>query len=546
MEEINYAALLPDQPEEDVAAFARQSGAFRENYLVYRSDHGFDPLEDRRKEMVRVVCSACGEAFYAEKIKACGCSRSCAPAPFGWMDPATDRAVISGDETACPCCGELAKTLHVGNMTLYGGEHVDDAWVSVLSRLPAEDRMDRLVLTDWCVRRCIDKQAKTRYEVWPYTAWVVEEKKVVRLMGYRKNIGGHISLFGRWEERKQFRDVYGKTQFLMPWDPALLEGTTAENSKLDLYLSAGGDHPVGYLALWRKRPQVENLLVQGCGKLVADWIREETERSNYTGGIPKLADVNWKEKRPAQMLCLSREEFRRLRREGAGPETIRKIIHVRRRGVEVKIPQDLELLERFGVYALEEVLREDPGAEFWRILRYLREPKRTWYALRDYWRMAAELGRDVADGQVRWPRDLDAAHDRMQRELQRRKKELLNAGFAKRAEELARLAFTRDGLLIRPCASEDELINEGKVLHHCVASYARDHAGGQTAILFIRRAEEPDKPFFTLEFDEKNLTVRQNRGLRNCGRTPEVADFEKAWLEWVKAGTKKKARVRAA
>lgn len=564
MEEINYAALLPDQPEEDVVSFARRSGAFGKNYLVYRSDHGFDPLEDRKKEMVRVVCSACGEAFYAEKIKAGGCSRSYVPAPFGWMDHVTGQAVISGDETACPCCGELAKTLHVGNMTLYGGEHVDDAWVSVLSRLPPNDRpggahaaLDRLVLTDWCVRRCVDKQAKTRYEVWPYTAWVVEEKKIVRLMGYRKNIGGNISLFGRWEERKQFRDVYGKMQFLTPWDPALLEGTTAENSKLDLYLSAGGDHPVGYLALWRKRPQVENLLVQGCGKLVADWIREEEESSYYTGGIPKLAYVNWKEKRPAQMLCLSKEEFRYLRQMGWDEEDLDRYKMVRDRGLPVKLPDDMALLRSVKSYECNLILEEASRADFWRVLRYLRKQRADWRTLRDYWNMARTEGRDLEDSLVRWPRDLKASHARQiqarqeaeaRQEAARRAEQIAARAslFKARAEELARLAFTRDGLLIRPCASEDELINEGKVLHHCVASYARDHAGGKTAVLFVRRAEEPDKPFFTLEFDEKNLTVRQNRGLRNCDRTPEVADFEKAWLEWVKAGMKKKARVRDA
>ena len=67
-----------------------------------------------------------------------------------------------------------------------------------------------------------------------------------------------------------------------------------------------------------------------------------------------------------------------------------------------------------------------------------------------------------------------------------------------------------------------------------MATYARNHAEGRTAILFIRRTEAPDQPFFTLEFDEKAKKVRQNRGLRNCDRTPEVREFEKAWLNHVR------------
>ena len=93
--------------------------------------------------------------------------------------------------------------------------------------------------------------------------------------------------------------------------------------------------------------------------------------------------------------------------------------------------------------------------------------------------------------------------------------------------------------MIRPCANEEELILEGKLLHHCVATYAKSYAEGRTAILFIRRTSEPDKPFFTLEFDEKAKRVRQNRGLRNCDRTPEVTAFETAWLDYVRCARPK-------
>ncbi len=41
---------------------------------------------------------------------------------------------------------------------------------------------------------------------------------------------------------------------------------------------------------------------------------------------------------------------------------------------------------------------------------------------------------------------------------------------------------------------------------------------------------------YTLELDERKLTVRQNRGMRNCPRTPEVQAFEELWLSWVRAG----------
>lgn len=557
MEQINYEKLIPQKPITDVVAFARQSGEFENAYLIYRSERVYEPLEDRTCDAVSVTCSACGCTFYAEKILAGGCRNSYATAPFGWRDEQMPNAVIDGDKVLCPCCGREAKTVHIGSMRAYGGELIDDAWVTELSRLPVEGMTDRLVLLDWCIRRCINKQGAVRYEIWPFTAWVVEEKKVVRLMGYLKNIGGRICLFGEWRQRKTFVNIYGSAQLIVPWDKSLLEGTTAENSKLDLYQTKKhGRRLVGYLSLWRKHPNVENLLVQGCGNLVRTWINQEESSGLYNGGIPKLKEVNWKEERPAQMLGLNKEQFRQLKQGHWSAEDLEKYKLVRDSGVPVRLPKDMELLKQIESYDCSRILEEAHKSDFWRTVRYLVKQKEHWYTLRDYRNMARNAGRDMTDNLVQWPRNLTAAHNRYVEERQarldkeekeKRAKEIAerSALFAERAAELEWLSFEADGLLIRPCVNEDELVQEGHELHHCVSSYARRHAEGRTAILFIRHTDTPDEPFFTLEFDAKNLVVAQNRGLRNCDRTPEVEAFEKAWLEWVRQ-IKSKGRIKVA
>lgn len=420
----------------------------------------------------------------------------------------------------------------------------------MMSRLPVEGYKDRFVLTEWLVKRRIEKSGESRYTTYPYSAWVVEEKKVVRLMGYMKTIGGATSLFNKWEQRKTFNDVYGTVSICYPWDKSILEGTTAENCKLDLYQDAGGKRLVSYLALWRKRPTVENLLVQGCGRFLAELIDKEKSSGMDRGGIPKLSEVNWKEKRPAQMLGLNKEEFRHMRRMGWNAEDLERYRLVKKAGLYVKLPEGMELLKTRPAYDINLVLEEAPRTDFWRTIRYLNRQKSDWRTLRDYRRMAVEDGRDLTDNLVCWPRNLAASHQRQiaEREAIRNRKEAEKRAkeqaerkekFRERLVVLEELSFQRGGLLIRPCTDEAELIQEGKSLHHCVASYAKDHASGKTAILFIRKVEEPDKPFFTLEFDEKRQIVRQNRGLRNCDRTPEVTAFEKAWLDWLKKGNPK-------
>ena len=98
--------------------------------------------------------------------------------------------------------------------------------------------------------------------------------------------------------------------------------------------------------------------------------------------------------------------------------------------------------------------------------------------------------------------------------------------------------------ILPPRGSLVPLVAEGDALHHCVGTYAKDHANGKTAIFFIRRAKAPRKSFYTLELNEGKLVVRQNRGRRNCARTKEVEELEAVWLAWLKAGAPRDAKGR--
>lgn len=162
----------------------------------------------------------------------------------------------------------------------------------------------------------------------------------------------------------------------------------------------------------------------------------------------------------------------------------------------------------------------------------------------DYLTACRKIGWDTSDDAIRYPKNLTAAHDRAVAQIKYHENEALRRNFGIRAKKLAALSWQEGNLLIRPAANESELIAEGKTLGHCVATYAERHARGQTAIFFIRHADDPGLPYFTLELDEKNLSVRQNRGKRNCARTPEVEAFEKHWLEHIRADRKEKTEER--
>ena len=100
--------------------------------------------------------------------------------------------------------------------------------------------------------------------------------------------------------------------------------------------------------------------------------------------------------------------------------------------------------------------------------------------------------------------------------------------------------------LIRLPGSVDELREEGKTLHHCVATYANKVAEGKTTILFVRRVETPDIPFFTMEWRDNK--VIQCRGSHNCDMPNDVRAFVKAFerkMHEAMAKDTKRLKVRA-
>ena len=184
---------------------------------------------------------------------------------------------------------------------------------------------------------------------------------------------------------------------------------------------------------------------------------------------------------------------------------------------------------------------------FKKAVKYLEKQNEQPYTLHNYWSDCEKLNLDLSREDILLPPDLAQAHQRTIDALAeaRRQKELeetrrTQEEFGKRLKKLERdFAFESGNLLIRPARGHAELINEGSALHHCVATYAQRHLSGQTVIFFIRKKSEPDKPFYTLEYNPKTKNIVQCRGLYNCGKTPEVEAFVNAWRGYIRNKKKK-------
>ena len=151
----------------------------------------------------------------------------------------------------------------------------------------------------------------------------------------------------------------------------------------------------------------------------------------------------------------------------------------------------------------------------------------------DYLGWLEEMGYDTGNTFNLFPPDFRKRHDEKSAEYtiftSRRAKEearifnemMRNAMKETEGDDPSRLKAA--GLFIRPPYELDELKKEGEYLHHCVATYANRVAKGETMIFFIRRIEDPDTPYYTMEW--KNGKMVQCRGKRNCEMTPEVKAF---------------------
>lgn len=73
----------------------------------------------------------------------------------------------------------------------------------------------------------------------------------------------------------------------------------------------------------------------------------------------------------------------------------------------------------------------------------------------------------------------------------------------------------------------DEIQKEGENLHHCVRTYIKQIAKGETNVFFIRKKNNPEKSYYTMEW--KDNQVKQCRGDHNSSMTEDVQSFVHAF-----------------
>ena len=292
---------------------------------------------------------------------------------------------------------------------------------------------------------------------------------------------------------------------------------------------------MGYCAQYLRYPAMENLVNAGLYRIV-DQIADGFHVTKET--------MDRKQVSPGKMLGLTKPELERAKKELWDLSELEayKWLLNRKLQTDKREVKNWAIEKTHGDVAY--VMKScdgDKGKER-TMYQYLRKQaskyNRTmnWVAeiYMDYLHFAAEMRYDMSDHKNQFPHKLKEMHDRLAEQVEQQKNQHLDSKIKKVAAALERFAWEKEGLLIRPARSAAELSTEGKLLHHCVGTYAKSYAEGKKALFFIRRTEEPEIPYYTLELRERDMIVVQNHGDHNALQTPEIKEFEQKWLAWAK------------
>lgn len=484
------------------------------------------------------TCTACHDTFITQKVNGHDAIRLVAGEdgipytlepgePYGVEAFAQHLCVeeaFSGETLTCPMCMSEVELLH--SRFLRGGR-TKRCMVQTVQNVEGYT-----AILYWMVYRCIDESGFDYYGAEPMDAFVLTENGgLVRYTHVHRSQFGYYSE-AQWRQCSQARDTHdspypdwgsinNKKRGAVLFDELPeLGGTTGEKTGLTEFVRGGGFGLVQYLKFWRRHRSIENIVKAGQAELVAAIFKRA---SSYCYGIESEMEkyLDLKKAKPHEMLRITKEEFRQLRkrRYRLKPDVLDMFRRYRGSGGQLPLMEFLDAWAEAGNNGMDACLRimKQTPCDLPRIARYIAKQEmnlRDAQHLLDTRRMAAQLfaPRELTQEEL-WPRNLAETHDRYDRMLweQRQladeeKRKVLDGKFAEVIGLYGCLEWTDGELCILLPKSANDLHHEGKILRHCVGGYSDRHISGSDTIFFVRHYRRPERSYYTLD-------IRMNTGV---------------------------------
>ena len=184
------------------------------------------------------------------------------------------------------------------------------------------------------------------------------------------------------------------------------------------------------------------------------------------------------------------------------------------------------------------------------LLIYIGKQKTSIGSYNDYFKACRFLHLDMRLPRNRYPHDFKRWHDirideyhSAEDEQDELKRKALYEKFAVIAEKYHTLQDDRtDGYICLIAHSPLDLIREGRALQHCVGhmGYDQKFVREESLIFFIRKRDEPQIPFVTLEYSLSSRKVLQCYGYNNTRPDEKVLDYvNRVWQPYANRKIKK-------
>lgn len=474
-----------------------------------------------REDKQKAICSRCGKHIVLAKFK-----------------------LSHKDRTTCPKCGADGEVVHAWRRARTQAKYYFTYFERALYDKEA------IIARSFAVYRCICTDTGEIFDDYVPREYYLMRKGEAIHWTHECDFWGH-----EWWSKR--RSLYSKDyvmelsgyQVCLGLDrlKPLLKDSWLKYSQLDAFIRlTGAEDAFRYIELYQKHPQLEHIMKMGLWNIIAEGLRCHSFRSIF----------NWKGKTPKDLfgVPIGKGDMLALSALAVDMDTFHLALYLKKnsRFSLTDLAQkrkELERLSNFDTCKRFDTLK-GYGVCAEETLKYIlrQQQKKTRYkSIRgvlidwmDYLKDCNELGLSLEDTAVLKPHDLQQAHQNIIAQLKIKADEELDKQMAKLKEERKRYNFAAGGFIAKVAENSTELIVEGKVLHHCVGTYADKHAKGKCTIILIRRLEEPEVPFYTMELVGPEKRIIQVRGNHNCGMTQEVEAFVESYKKYLAELGKKK------
>ena len=481
---------------------------FTENYLFMQ----------RKKNRTDYVCTSCGHKGWKK---------------IGWK---------RNENTTCPHCG-MPVIASLRNGMIQRREPV-----VVLQTMGGNEWVERQL-------RAVCTWASGKKEI--------EILEDIRAIIPKNHTWGNV-WYGTYQEQDEFCQEFWDTNrgnkrfyesYLYPENlQEVLPYGNLQHSGLDILANKCKKINVNYfITTYGSRPWMEYWIKGGLYRLA-------TEVTRIYGMWSNPSYIKENEKKLSRCLRINGDRVYRLKKLDGGLNALKWLQYEQESGNKIS-QESLEILDGRAPEPSEcrEILKCLGSVN--RMVNYMKKQKiapstliETW---NDYLRMAAAEGMDVNDDIVRLPKDLKARHDELVERINGRKEEKrlkeeaekyrkLNQKIMEHLPEVKRYFWENKDYMIIPAGKCEELVTEGRKLHHCVGAstnYMEKMAEAESWILFLRKKEDIKKPYYTIEISMKDDRIIQ--WYSEYDRKPDSKKIQKV-LKTFKDSIKKPERIRAA